>query len=77
MDDYAFHKKDSLRKKLQEHNSHVGLIPGGNMCLIPPCDVGVMKSFKSGIRKKIWNGQCRSTKILYHVDKRVLGLYVS
>lgn len=51
LDDFSCHKQDCLLEIMESVGTHVELIPGGYTCVLQPCDVGVIRSLKNGIRK--------------------------
>lgn len=51
LDDFACHKQASFIENINTLGTSVEYIPGGYTCVVQPCDVGVMKSLKGGVRK--------------------------
>ena len=52
LDDFVCHKQPNFIERMKQMGTHVEIIPGGYTCVLQPCDVGVMRPFKSGIRKE-------------------------
>lgn len=51
LDDFICHKQPEFLDLASEVGTSIELIPGGYTCVLQPCDVGIMKSLKGGIRQ--------------------------
>ena len=52
LDGFICQKKPVFVQKMREMGTHVEIIPGTYTYVLQPCDVGVMRPFKNGIRKE-------------------------